>query len=229
MVVGPDAIGELLGRPKYRKQQVEEEPAVGLATGLAWTQTGGEILHTEVTLMPGKGKVTLTGQLGDVMQESAQAALSFVRSRSESLDLDPAIFAETDVHVHVPEGAIPKDGPSAGTAIAAALVSAFTKITVRQDVAMTGEITLRGRVLPVGGIKEKVLAAFRLGVREVILPEENEKDLEDIPAEVRDGMTFRCIDHMDTVLEHALTGAVAGQVANAASAEKMERAPSVAH
>ncbi len=230
ILVGPEAVAELLGRPKYRKQQVEEEPAVGLATGLAWTQTGGEILHTEVTLMPGKGKVTLTGQLGDVMQESAQAALSFVRSRSEALELDPAMFGETDVHVHVPEGAIPKDGPSAGTALATALVSAFTKIPVRQDVAMTGEITLRGRVLPVGGIKEKVIAAYRLGIREVILPEENEKDMDDIPAEVREGMTFRCIDHMDTVLEHALTRAVAGGVAKAAGgADTMDRAPSVAH
>ena len=229
ITVAAELVGELLGRPKYRKQQVEEEPAVGLATGLAWTQTGGEILHTEVTLMPGKGKVTLTGQLGDVMQESAQAALSFVRSRSQMLDLDPSVFAETDVHVHVPEGAIPKDGPSAGIAIASALVSAFTKIPMRQDVAMTGEITLRGRVLPVGGVKEKVLAAYRLGINEVVLPEENEKDLEDIPTEVREGMTFHPVDHMDTVLDHALVDAVAGRVANGASADEIDRAPSVAH
>ncbi len=202
--VDPEEVRKLLGAPRYRRQQAEEQAQVGVATGLAWTQVGGELLGTEVTLMRGSGKLTLTGQLGDVMQESARAALSFVRSRAELLGIDPETFEKTDVHVHVPEGAIPKDGPSAGITVATALVSAFTGVPVRADVAMTGEITLRGRVLPVGGIKEKLLAAYRAGIRTVLLPEENEKDLEEIPEDVREEMDFVLVNHMDAVLERTL-------------------------
>lgn len=204
LTVGPDEVRELLGAPRYRSQRREETAQVGLATGLAWTQVGGELLATEVTLMRGSGKLTLTGQLGDVMQESARAALSFVRSRAESLGIKPELFETIDVHIHVPEGAIPKDGPSAGITVATALVSAFTDVPVRADVAMTGEITLRGRVLPVGGIKDKMLAAYRAGIMTVLLPEENEKDLEEIPEDVRDEMNFVFVTHMDAVLERTL-------------------------
>jgi ATP-dependent Lon protease len=204
LTLTPEFMEELLGKPRYRAQQRETAPEVGAASGLAWTQVGGELLTTEVTLMRGKGKLTLTGQLGDVMQESAHAALSFVRSKADELGIDPEVFATKDVHVHVPEGAIPKDGPSAGITLAVTLVSAFTGIPVRVDAAMTGEITLRGRVFPVGGIKEKVLAAYRAGIREVILPDENEKDLEEIPKEVRSEMTFHFVSHMDQVLANAL-------------------------
>jgi len=201
-----------LGKPRYRAQRREQDPEIGAAAGLAWTQVGGELLLTEASLMRGKGQLTLTGQLGDVMQESARAALSFVRSRAEILGIDVEVFEKTDVHIHVPEGAIPKDGPSAGITIATALVSAFTRAPVRVDVAMTGEITLRGHVLPVGGVKEKILAAYRSGIREVILPEENEKDLEDIPADVREEMQFDFVGHMDDVLTRALVGDVDTEV-----------------
>jgi ATP-dependent Lon protease len=205
--VTEDSIGEFLGKPRYRTQRREQQPEVGAASGLAWTQVGGELLLTEATLMRGKGQLTLTGQLGDVMQESARAALSFVRARAEKLGIDTDVFEKTDVHVHVPEGAIPKDGPSAGITLATALVSAFTKKPVRVDLAMTGEITLRGHVLPVGGIKEKILAAYRAGIREVVMPAENEKDLEDILEDVREDMTFHFVEHMDEVLLHSLVGA----------------------
>jgi len=198
------AVRELLGQPRYREQKREQAPEVGAAAGLAWTQVGGELMLTEVTLMRGKGNVTLTGQLGDVMQESARAALSYVRSRAEKLGIDVEVFEKTDIHVHVPEGAIPKDGPSAGITMAVSLISAFTGVPVRVDTAMTGEITLRGNVLPVGGIKEKILAAYRAGIREIILPEENEKDLEEISDDVRSEMTFHLANHMDKVVEHAL-------------------------
>jgi ATP-dependent Lon protease len=211
--VGAETIGELLGKPRYRAQRREQEPEVGAASGLAWTQVGGELLLTEATLMRGKGHLTLTGQLGDVMQESARAALSFVRAKAEELGIDNEVFEKTDVHVHVPEGAIPKDGPSAGITLAAALISAFTSTPVRVDIAMTGEITLRGHVLPVGGVKEKVLAAYRAGIREVVMPEENEKDLEDILEDVREEMTFHFVSHMDEVLTHVLVGKVDADVA----------------
>lgn len=211
--VSPETVGELLGKPRYRAQRREQEPEVGAASGLAWTQVGGELLLTEATLMRGKGQVTLTGQLGDVMQESARAALTFVRSRAEVLGIDTEVFERTDVHVHVPEGAIPKDGPSAGITMAASLVSAFTDIPVRVDVAMTGEITLRGHVLPVGGIKEKVLGAYRGGIREIVMPEENEKDLEDILEDVREEMTFHFVKHMDEVLSHTLVRELNANVA----------------
>ncbi|HSN55008.1 MAG TPA: endopeptidase La [Candidatus Sulfomarinibacteraceae bacterium] len=228
--VSRELVGELLGKPRYRSQQREQEPEVGAASGLAWTQVGGELLTTEATLMKGKGHLTITGQLGEVMQESARAALSFVRAKADELGIDTEVFAATDVHIHVPEGAIPKDGPSAGITLAVALVSAFTRVPVRVDVAMTGEITLRGRVLPVGGIKEKVLAAYRAGIREVILPDENEKDLEEIPEEVRDQMRYHFVAHMDKVLSNALVRTPDGDVA-AAPGDRESRVdgPSLAH
>ncbi len=204
--VGPDTVVELLGKHKFRKRLKNETSEVGLATGMAWTEAGGELLETEVGLMKGKGKLTLTGKLGEVMQESARAAVSYLRSRAELLGVDPEFNDEIDLHIHVPEGAIPKDGPSAGITMATALVSALTGVPVRKDVSMTGEITLRGKVLPVGGIKDKVLAAFRAGITEVILPRENEKDLEDIPEEVRDALEIHLIESMDDVLRLALDG-----------------------
>ena len=173
-------------RSRFRARRKNQESEIGVATGLAWTEVGGELLETEIGLMPGKGKLTLTGKLGEVMQESARAAVSYLRSRAELLGIDSDFNESLDMHLHVPEGAIPKDGPSAGITMATALVSALTKIPVRKDVAMTGEITLRGKVLPVGGIKDKVLAAYRGGITEVILPKENEKDLDEIPTEVRE-------------------------------------------
>jgi ATP-dependent Lon protease len=208
LLVGPDMISEFLGKPKFRSRRKNEESEVGVATGLAWTEVGGELLETEVGLMPGKGKLTLTGKLGEVMQESARAAVSYLRSRADLLGVDPEFNESQDVHLHVPEGAIPKDGPSAGITMATALISALTKIPVRKDVAMTGEITLRGKVLPVGGIKDKVLAAFRGGITEVILPKENEKDLEEIPAEVREAMEVHMVESMDEVLRLALDGTI---------------------
>jgi ATP-dependent Lon protease len=220
LVVTEEKVSELLGKPRYRVSRAEKESQVGVATGLAWTEVGGEILATEVTLMKGKGNLTLTGQLGEVMQESARAALSYVRSRAVSLPI-PADFFEThDIHVHVPEGAIPKDGPSAGITMATALLSAVAGVPVRQDIAMTGEITLRGKVLPVGGIKEKVLAAFRAGIAEVAVPRENEKDLEEIPEEVRGTMTFHLVAHMDELLPLVLDGPL--PVANGGSGEGLQ-------
>jgi len=210
--VNQATIEKLLGHPKYRPQKAETEPEIGSASGLAWTQVGGELLQTEVGFMPGKGRVTLTGQLGEVMQESARAALSWLRSRADQLGIDGGAFEKIDVHVHVPEGAIPKDGPSAGITIGTALVSVATQIPVRNDVAMTGEITLRGKVLPVGGIKDKILAAFRAGITEVIMPEENEKDLEEIPQEVREGIAVHFVSHMDQVLEIALLHEMSSRV-----------------
>ncbi|MBW1811286.1 MAG: endopeptidase La [Deltaproteobacteria bacterium] len=198
------SISRYLGIPKFRRGQLEEEDRVGLANGLAWTEVGGELLHIEVTIMPGKGKLIITGKLGEVMQESAQASLSYVRSRAELFGIDPSFHETKDIHIHVPEGATPKDGPSAGITMATALVSALTCVPVRRDTAMTGEITLRGRVLPIGGLKEKVIAAHRAKVSHVLIPEDNEKDLKDIPKAIRSTLAFHTVAHTDEVLRLAL-------------------------
>jgi len=202
--IGSQKVTEHLGVPRFRPSMAEEQNEVGIATGLAWTEVGGELLVSEATLMAGKGKLTLTGKLGDVMQESAQAALSYVRSRAAELNLPEDFHSKIDIHVHVPEGAIPKDGPSAGITMATTLVSALTKIPTRRDVAMTGEITLRGKVLPIGGVKEKVLAAHRAGVTNIVLPRDNEKDLADIPKNVLDNLDIHMVSTMDEVLKIAL-------------------------
>jgi ATP-dependent Lon protease len=197
-------VSEYLGILKYREFWLEKHNEIGLTTGLAWTEVGGTVLATEATLMEGKGRLTLTGKLGDVMQESAQAAMSFIRSRSAQLGLPKDFYRNLDIHLHVPEGAIPKDGPSAGITICTSIVSALTKIPVRCDVAMTGEITLRGKVLPIGGIKEKLLAAHRMGLRTILVPKDNEKDLPDIPQEILASLTVHPVETMDAVLEIAL-------------------------
>ena len=199
-----EKVTEYLGVPRFRPSLAEETNEIGIATGLAWTEVGGELLVSEATLMPGKGKLTLTGKLGDVMQESAQAALSYVRSRAPELGLPEDFHSKLDIHIHVPEGAIPKDGPSAGITMATALTSALTKIAARRDVAMTGEITLRGKVLPIGGVKEKVLAAHRAGVKNIVMPRDNEKDLADIPKNVLDVLDVHLVSTMDEVLKLAL-------------------------
>jgi ATP-dependent Lon protease len=204
--ITPERLTELLGVPRYRPTLAEEKNEIGIATGLAWTEVGGEILITEATLMPGRGKLTLTGKLGDVMQESAQAAMSFVRSRAEDFGIARDFQRKTDVHVHIPEGAIPKDGPSAGITLATVLISALARIAVRRDVAMTGEITLRGKVLPIGGVKEKLLAAHRAGITTILMPKDNEKDLADIPKNVLDGLSVHLVSTMDEVLAVALAG-----------------------
>ena len=197
-------LSKYLGIPAYRYEKVKEGTEVGIATGLAWTPVGGETLSIEVTTMKGSGKLVLTGQLGDVMKESARAGISYIRSRTEELGIDPNFYQDLDIHIHIPEGAIPKDGPSAGITIATAVISALANVPVRKDTAMTGEITLRGRVLPVGGIKEKCLAANRAGISKVLIPAENEKDLEEVPANVKRKLEFVTVDHMDSVLDHAL-------------------------
>jgi ATP-dependent Lon protease len=203
-IVTQKQVGRYLGPEKFRYGTAEAQDQIGLTTGLAWTELGGELLTVEVQVMPGKGKLMITGKLGEVMQESAQAAMSYVRSRAELLGLDKRFLENIDIHVHVPEGAIPKDGPSAGITMATTLVSAFCRIPVRKDVAMTGEITLRGRVLPIGGLKEKVLAAHRGGIKTVIIPKENAKDVREIPKKVREKLRIVTVDHADEVLREAL-------------------------
>jgi ATP-dependent Lon protease len=220
--------GEYLGILKYREFWLEKHNEIGLTTGLAWTEVGGSVLATEATLMEGKGRLTLTGKLGDVMQESAQAAMSYVRSRSAQFGLPKDFYRNLDIHVHVPEGAIPKDGPSAGITICTSIVSALTRIPVRCDVAMTGEITLRGKILPIGGVKEKLLAAHRMGLRTILLPKDNEKDLADIPQEILASLTVNPVETMDAVLQVALerpivpaaVATVAGEFAGAAEKDK---------
>jgi len=202
--VGSKSLHKYLGPIKFRYGRAETEVKIGVTTGLAWTELGGELLATEVTIMPGKGQLIITGKLGDVMQESAQAAMSYVRSRAAELGLEKDYYQKLDVHIHVPEGAIPKDGPSAGITMATCLVSALMKIPVHNDLAMTGEITLRGSVLPIGGLKEKILAAHRAGIKKVLIPAENEKDIEEIPATVLKTVELELVSHMDQVLKKAL-------------------------
>ncbi|MFL5038154.1 MAG: endopeptidase La, partial [Microvirga sp.] len=204
VTVTPENLGDFLGVPKFRYGELEDADQVGVATGLAWTEVGGELLTIEGVLMPGKGKMTVTGNLKDVMKESISAAASYVRSRAVDFGIEPPLFDRRDIHVHVPEGATPKDGPSAGIAMASAIVSVMTGIPLHRDVAMTGEVTLRGRILPIGGLKEKLLAALRGGIKKVLIPEENAKDLAEIPASVKNGMEIVPVARMDQVLEHAL-------------------------
>ncbi|AZB43834.1 endopeptidase La [Bacillus sp. FJAT-42376] len=206
IIVSEKNVQDYLGKPIFRYGQAELEDQIGVATGLAYTTVGGDTLSIEVSLSPGKGKLILTGKLGDVMKESAQAAFSFIRSKAKKLDIDPDFHEKHDIHIHVPEGAVPKDGPSAGITMATALISALTGRPVRKEVGMTGEITLRGRVLPIGGLKEKSLSAHRAGLKKIILPKENEKDLEDIPESIRNDLTFVLVSDIEEVLKHALTG-----------------------
>src|SRR5579875_107007 len=209
VTIGKDDLKDYLGVVKFRDTKSEEKNEVGLATGLAWTEVGGQILHIEATTMPGRGKLILTGKLGDVMQESGQAAMSYVRSRASRFGLDSDFYRRLDIHIHLPEGSIPKDGPSAGITLATAVVSALAKVPVRRDLAMTGEITLRGKVLPIGGAKEKLMAAHRAGCQTVILPRDNEKDLADVPESIQQEMTIRFVETMDEVLDLALERSVA--------------------
>ena len=202
--VNSQVVARYLGVPKYRFGRTEEADEIGLTTGLAWTEFGGELLQTEVVVMPGRGKLLITGKLGEVMQESAQAALSYVRSKAQNLGLPGDFYRTIDIHIHVPEGAIPKDGPSAGITIATSIVSALLKIPVRREVAMTGEITLRGRVLPIGGLKEKIIAAHRHQIKTVLIPRDNEKDIKEIPARILKAVDLVLVDHMDEVLKRAL-------------------------
>ncbi|HLT54539.1 MAG TPA: endopeptidase La [Bacillota bacterium] len=204
VIITENNIEEFLGKPIFRYGLMEQEDQIGAATGLAYTAVGGDILTIEVSHYPGKGKLTLTGKLGEVMRESAQAAFSYIRSRAKELNIDPDFHEKYDIHIHVPEGAIPKDGPSAGITMATALVSALSNRKVKKEVGMTGEITLRGRVLPIGGLKEKALGAHRAGLTTIILPKDNEKDIEQIPESVREGLTFIPVKHLDEVLQHAL-------------------------
>lgn len=204
--ITPKNLHEYLGIPRFSFNKANQKDEVGLVTGLAWTAVGGDTLYIEVTPMVGTGKLVLTGQLGDVMKESARAGLSYIRSKAKDFDIDPDFYNNTDIHIHIPEGAIPKDGPSAGITIATAIISALTETPVRRDIAMTGEITLRGRVLPIGGLKEKILAAHRAGIAKVIIPDENTKDLEEIPDNIKEEIEIVAVQNMDEILEHALSG-----------------------
>jgi ATP-dependent Lon protease len=211
-VIDAEKVRELLGTIRFRKQDIARKSEIGLVNGLAWTEVGGDVLQVEATLVKGKGNLTLTGKLGEVMQESARAALTCVRSRGEKFGINPDDLSEKDLHIHVPEGAIPKDGPSAGITIATAMVSVLTGKTARHDVAMTGEITLRGKVLPIGGVKEKLLAAHRFGLKTIIMPKDNEKDLADIPEEIREDLTIHTVDMIDEVLKFALAPEKADEI-----------------
>ena len=202
--IGPPQLQKFLGPARFLDSPIERRSRIGVANGLAWTEVGGELLTIEVQVLPGKGELILTGKLGEVMRESGQAAMSYARARATALGLDKGFYKEIDVHVHVPEGAMPKDGPSAGITMAVALISALTGIPTRPDVAMTGEITLRGTVLPIGGLNEKSVAALRAGIVTLLVPRANEKDLPEIPEDVRRVLKFVPVDTMDEVLEHAL-------------------------
>lgn len=204
MKISPASLEKLMGKKIYRYDKAEETDQIGIATGMAWTPVGGDTLAIEVAVVEGNGKLHLTGQLGDVMKESAETAVSFIRSRTEEYGIDKEFHTKYDIHIHVPEGAIPKDGPSAGITLATAVISALTGIPVRHNVAMTGEITLRGRVLPIGGLKEKVLAAHRAGINTIICPQDNLRDIDDIPETVRKDLRFVTASNMDTVLSTAL-------------------------
>jgi len=202
--ITPAVVGKFLGTKKFRYGLAEIHDTIGLTTGLAWTEVGGELLQIETVLMPGNGKLTITGKLGEVMQESAQAALGYVRSRSERLGISTDFYNKLDIHVHVPEGAIPKDGPSAGITMTTSIVSALLQVPTRKELAMTGEVTLRGRVLPIGGLTQKLLAAKRGNITHVIIPKENERNLKDVPAKILKSLTIDLVDHVDQVLEKAL-------------------------
>ncbi len=226
--VDKTSVEKYLGVPRFRYGTAEEKNKVGISTGLAWTEVGGELLFIEVAVMPGKGDLIITGKLGDVMKESAQAAMSYVRSRAQLLGLEKDFYQLIDLHIHVPEGAIPKDGPSAGIAITTAIISALTRVEVKKDIAMTGEITLRGRVLPIGGLKEKIFAANRGLISTVLIPRENEKDLKDIPEKILKDLKIVMVDHMDEVIRLALVPASAEAFAGQAVDEKQffaEKAP----
>lgn len=202
--VTENRVEKLLGKEKYNYDIINESDEVGIVRGLAWTSVGGDTLQIEVNIMPGKGEFQLTGQLGDVMKESAQAGISYIRSVSEKYQIDKEFFKEYDIHIHIPEGAVPKDGPSAGITMATAMLSAITKRKVRKDVAMTGEITLRGRVLPIGGLKEKILAAKNAGIKTICVPRKNEPDVEEISQEIKKGLEIVFVENMQQVLETAL-------------------------
>src|SRR5438045_4680444 len=203
-IITAERVQQMLGPIKFRQQGIAAESEIGLATGLAWTEVGGEVLQIEGTIVKGRGAVTLTGKLGDVMQESAQAALTCIKARAERLGINLDFIRKRDLHIHIPEGAIPKDGPSAGITMATAMASALMRAPVHKNIAMTGEITLRGRILPIGGIKEKLLAAHRFGIDTIIMPKDNEKDLPEVPEEVRNVMTINLVDTIDEVLALAL-------------------------
>jgi ATP-dependent Lon protease len=203
MVISSKNIPKYLGVPKFRHGETEENNQIGLTTGLAWTEVGGELLAIEASIMEGTGRMVMTGKLGDVMQESVQAALTYIRARAEKFGLPKNFYKKIDIHVHVPEGAIPKDGPSAGIAMATSIASALMKKKVRADLAMTGEITLRGRVLPIGGLKEKILAAHRGNIKMVVIPKDNEKDLAEVPHNVQNALKIVFVEHIDEVLDIA--------------------------
>jgi ATP-dependent Lon protease len=209
VAITPENLSEFAGVRKFRHGVSEEDHQIGAVTGLAWTEVGGELLTIESVTVPGKGQIRTTGKLGEVMTESIQAAFSYVKARSPAYGIKPSIFQRKDIHIHLPEGAVPKDGPSAGIGMVTSIVSTLTGVPVHKDVAMTGEVTLRGRVLPIGGLKEKLLAALRGGIKTVLIPAENEKDLAEIPANVREGLEIVTVAHVDDVLARALTAPLA--------------------
>jgi len=225
MSITPESLDKFLGPTRYLDSPVELKSRIGVANGLAWTEVGGDVLTIEVSILPGKGELILTGKLGEVMRESGQAAMTYTRSRAAQLGLDKWFYRDVDIHVHIPEGASPKDGPSAGITMCTAVVSALTGVPTRSDVAMTGEITLRGTVLPIGGLNEKAVAARRAGIKTVLIPRDNAKDLAEIPAEVREDLEFLLVENMDQVLERALERPVSETSETAASEGKPASRP----